>query len=193
MVTPFQISELKEAISPLAKLSQSYEMLPDKILNKSLCLSMAEKLEINDGLSSAEKKAIKEATGWSDKILDSIRTKEEADIYINAGLVESRVNGKPALIQPKLDGKACNDPNWPEHSNKDLASHGYSPLDSYGRPYELHHIGQHPDSPLAELTQEQHRGMGNFNVLHTFDESIIDRQKFNQERQDYWKDRANTL
>ena len=147
----------------------------------------------SEGLTEQEKQEIKEKTGWSDKIVDAIRTKEEAQIYIDAGLVEGEVNGKPALLQPKIDGKACNEPKWPDWNNKDLAEEGYPPRDKNGRPYELHHIGQNPDSPLAELTYEQHHSDGNFKILHTFDESSIDRVQFNKERKEYWKERSKSL
>lgn len=146
-----------------------------------------------EGLTEEEKQEIKGKTGWSDKIVDAIRTKEEAQVYIDAGLVEGEVNGKPALLQPKIDGKACNDSKWPDWNNKDLAEEGYPPRDENGRPYELHHIGQSPDSPLAELTHEQHHSDGNFKVLHTFDESSIDRVQFQKERKEYWAERSKTL
>lgn len=147
----------------------------------------------SEGLTEQEKQEIKEKTGWSDKIVDAIRSNEEAQIYIDAGLVEGEVNGKPALLQPKIDGKACNEPKWPDWNNKDLAEEGYPPRDKNGRPYELHHIGQNPDSPLAELTYEQHHSDGNFKILHTFDESSIDRVQFNKERKEYWSERSKSL
>ena len=151
------------------------------------------KVKSIEGLTDQEKQEIKDKTGWSDKIINAIRTKEEAQIYIDAGLVEGEVNGKPALLQPEIDGKACNDPRWPDWSNKELAEEGYPPRDRNGRPYELHHIGQNPDSPLAELTYEQHHSGGNFKILHTFDESSIDRAQFNKERKEYWSERSKSL
>lgn len=147
----------------------------------------------SEGLDENEKLEIKQKTGWSDKIIDAIRTKEEAQVYIDAGLVEGEVNGKTVLLQPKIDGKECNAPQWPDWSNKDLAEDGYPPRDEKGYPYELHHIGQNPDSPLAELTYEQHHSNGNFKILHTFNESSIDRIQFNRERKEYWSERSNTL
>lgn len=146
-----------------------------------------------EGLTEQEKQDVKEKTGWSDKIVDAIRTKDEAQVYIDAGLVEGEVNGKPALLQPDIDGKAYNAPLWPDWNNKDLAEESYPPRDKNGRPYELHHIGQNPDSPLAELTYEQHHSDGNFKVLHTFDESSIDRVQFNKERKEYWSERSKSL
>lgn len=132
-------------------------------------------------------------TGWSTNLLRYIRTKEEAQIYMKAGLKEKIINGKTALIQPRIEGKAHNAPQWSDWSNKDLAEEGYAPRDNNGIPYELHHIGQYPDSPLAELTWEEHHANGNFKRLHTFDESKIDRLDFEKEKKNYWMARANTL
>lgn len=164
------------------------ELLSD-VVPDDVCQENLEKL----GLTDEEKNEIKEKTGWSDKIVDAIRTKEEAQIYMDAGLVEGEVNGKPALLQPRIDGSACNDSKWPNITNKELAEEGFPPRDAKGRPYELHHIGQNPDSPLAELTYDQHHSNGNFKILHTFDDSSIDRLEFNKERRTYWKERSKSL
>lgn len=177
-------------VSPLDNLSKETKKI-DIVESGEASDSLKEICQ--EGLTDAEKQEIKDKTGWSDKIVDAIRTKEEAQVYIDAELVESEINGKPALIQPQIDGKECNDTKWPDWNNKDLAEEGYPPRDKNGRPYELHHIGQNPDSPLAELTYEQHHSDGNFKVLHTFDESSIDRVQFNKERKEYWAERSKTL
>ena len=132
---------------------------------------------------------------WSKKITAYIRNVDEANIYANAGLVEAEVGGKPALIQPKIDGTAkTNNEGWMKnYTNKDLAVIGYPPRDSSGRATELHHIGQDKNSPLAELTPEQHRSNGNNTILHTFEDSKIDRKAFNAERMEYWKERSESL
>ena len=156
-------------------------------------LEQTPKERLNTELTEEDRQALKEETGWSDAIVNAIRTKEEAEIYIEAGLVEGEVNGKPALLQPSIDGDACNEPKWPDWSNKDLAEEGYAPRDEKGCPYELHHIGQDPDSPLAELTYDQHHSDGNFKVLHTFEESSINRVEFNNERKAHWEARSETM
>lgn len=144
-------------------------------------------------LTDQDRVALKERTGWSDEIVDAIRTKEEAEIYEKAGLVEGRINDKPCLMQPSLDGDAHNNKKWPDWSNKDLAGEGSPPYSEDGMPYNLHHIGQNPDSPLAELTYDQHYKNGNFKKLHTFDESKINRDEFNKERAQYWMERYKTM
>ena len=74
---------------------------------------------------------------------------------------------------------------------------GYPPHDENGDPYELHHIGQLTDSPLAELTWSQHREGGNeggnYAALHTTDDySDIDRSAFEEEKAAHWMARHRT-
>ncbi len=137
---------------------------------------------------------VKQRTGWSDEIISALRSEDEAQIYIAARLVERRVNGRPALVNPTIDGRAFNCrkewlkekladyDRWKDYNNADLMGEGYPPRDSNGDPYELHHIGQHQDSPFAELTWQQHMGDGNNAILHPQRESEIDRQQFDHEK-----------
>jgi hypothetical protein len=113
---------------------------------------------------------------------------EEYELYKEAGLVYAEIDGKPCLINPNIDMDQKD-----EHgrTNKELMENGLAPLDKDGKPIELHHIGQKPDSPLAELTQEQHRGKGNDEVLHDKSgDSQIDRGEFQKERSAHWESRA---
>lgn len=150
----------------------------------------------------AFRKKIRQMTGWSEAIVNAIQREEEARLYMEAGLREATVNGKPALIQPRIDpdyqmpewwireyGE-----NWRGWSNSDLMAEGYPPHDENGDPYELHHIGQLADSPLAELTWSQHRDGDNFAILHTLDDnSDIDRGAFDKEKAAHWMARYKML
>lgn len=151
--------------------------------------------ETRTELTQEDRVKLKERTGWSDAIVDAIRTKEEAEIYENAGLVEGEVNGKSALLQPDLKPDAHYARNWPDWSNKELAKDGYPPRTADGKPIELHHIGQNPDSPLAELTYEQHHKNGNFKKLHSFDDTRVhgEGNNWDKERMEYWKNRSNSM
>ena len=155
-------------------------------------------------LSFFEKQSLRRITGWSDAILDCIASREEADIYIQAGLREARIGGRPALIRSDIDWSdySIRRNTWlreyladyeeaAKYNNADLIGEGYPPRDPGGNPYELHHIGQHPDSPLAELTVFEHReNEGNYAILHAAGkESEIDRQAFEREKSAYWQAR----
>lgn len=151
-------------------------------------------------LTPEEKQEVKEKTGWSDKIVDHISSMQEAQVYMDAGLKEGTVNGRPALLNPKIHGSDMNaniwmakeNPEWKDWTNADLMGEGYPPRDDKGDAFELHHIGQDPDGPLAELTYDQHHSNGNFEKLHSnFEESKIDRQKFDKEKSEYWQARSN--
>ena len=154
---------------------------------------------------------IKEISPFSDSINEYIRNPEELEVYENADLQEDEINGKTCLVKEEIPSTL---EGWTRTSvengdssdlklkitdssgrdNLKRMKEGTSPLSEDGNPVELHHIGQGNNSPLAELTQKEHRGAGNFSKLHTFDESNIDREHFNNiERRDYWKKRSEDL
>ena len=51
---------------------------------------------------------IKERTGWSDAIVRFLHSREEAEVYIRAGLVERRIGGRAALVRTDIDWSAFN-------------------------------------------------------------------------------------
>jgi len=55
-----------------------------------------------------ERRKIRQLTGWSDEICNAIGSMDEAQIYINANLVEKTVNGRAALCNPNIAGAAFN-------------------------------------------------------------------------------------
>ena len=147
-----------------------------------------ENLNGKEGLTDAEKAKIKEETGWSDEIIDAIGSMEEYQIYKDAGLEEAEINGKKCLIRNDIDWEQKDQMG---RTNKERIEQGHPPINKDGNVIELHHIGQHNDSPLAELTVNEHRGKGNDTILHDKSKtSEIDRQAFTKERCDHWEDRV---
>ena len=75
-----------------------------------------------------------------------------------------------------------------------------APLDSKtGKPIDLHHLGQKADSPLVELTEEEHRtgeyedGKKNQSLWHdNAKETEVhgEGNSWDQERKAHWKARA---
>ena len=117
-------------------------------------------------LNQHDKQELKTETGWSESIVDNIRWKEEAAVY---------------NITDEF-GK----------TNKERMLEGKAPLMD-GKPVELHHIGQKQDSPLAELTHDEHKG--NYRLLHEVppQTSQIDRSAFAKEKANYWKMRGEEI
>jgi hypothetical protein len=135
-----------------------------------------------------QKKEVQENTGWTADIVESIGSLDEYEIYKEAGLVEANIGEKNCLIRPDINMKQTDGFG---RTNQERMEQGLAPLTEEGRPYELHHIGQHQDSPLAELTMQEHRGKGNDAVLHIkTKESEINREEFGLERAEHWQNRA---
>lgn len=158
-------------------------------------------------LSFADKQSIRLRTGWSNNVLDFIGSKDEAIIYIRAGLKEDKVGGRTALVRSDIDwsdysirrntwlkNKLADYDRWAEYNNADLIGEGFPPRDRNGDPYELHHIGQRQDSPFAELTWAEHMGDGNNTILHQMGKySEIDREAFDSEKSQYWQARYKSF
>lgn len=169
---------------------EQLQLRMEKILQQGEYETSSEANDETRSLTDEEKQRIKDETGWSDEIVDAIGSMEEYQVYKNAGLVEAEVNGKKCLIRPDINWEQVDEKG---RTNRERVERGLSPLDENGKPIELHHIGQHADSPLAELTFEEHRCNGNDTILHNKGvetEVHGEGSTWNQERADHWKDRA---
>lgn len=156
-------------------------------------------IALNEGLSNEEKAKIKEETGWSDEIIESIQNMKQYEILKNAGLREAEINGRKCLIKEDID---LNYTDADGVSNRDRITRGLAPLDKTGKPLELHHLGQKADSPLVELTEEEHRtgeyedGKKNQSLWH--DNTVTtevhgEGNTWDQERKAHWKTRSEQI
>lgn len=116
---------------------------------------------------------------------------DELEIYENADLELKEINSRDVLAKSDIN------PNQLDifgNSNIERMEQGKPPLDEQGKLIELHHIGQGKNSPLAELTVQEHRGSENYSVLHDRSKpSEINRLEFKIEREEHWKSRAEDL
>lgn len=146
------------------------------------------KRAVDSGLS-LNQAVIQSKSKYPVSVVKSIRNADEYAIYKKADLVPKEINGKPALIR-KIDPKYV-DSNG--RTNLERMQKGEPPLDSNGVAYEVHHIGQKNDSPLAILTQTEHRSAGNNKILHPDRESSkIDRAAFEKTKKAFWKEMASS-
>ena len=160
------------------------------------CTSEASETK-SEGLTEEEKAKIKEKNGWSDEIIDSIQNMKQYEILKNAELVEVEINGRKCLIKENIDLDYTDEDGV---SNRDRIARGLAPLDSKtGKPIELHHLGQKADSPLVELTEEEHRtgeyedGKKNQSLWHdnTKETEVHgEGNSWDQERKAHWKARS---
>jgi len=142
-------------------------------------------------LKESEQEKIKDQSEYSENTNESISSVDELEIYENVPLTENEVNGEIALCRDDIDLDKIDDMG---KTNLERMEKGKPPLDEDGKPIELHHVGQEADSPLAELSQKEHRGEGNNTILHDgTQESKIDRVAFQKEKSEHWKARSEQL
>lgn len=194
-VAEAQKKVVQEADVETAKSSSLSSLLEDnkekRGIEENKSSEADERKEGREGLTDEEKEKLRELTGWSDEILDAIDSWEEAEIYMKAGLREVEINGKKCLIRDDID---LDQEDEDGITNRERMERGRPPITKDGEEVELHHIGQKQNSPLAELTMEQHCGVGNDTILHDkTKETEIDRNEFGRERRDHWKDRVESM
>lgn len=144
--------------------------------------------ETDAGLTDAEKSDLKSETGWSDEVVDAIKSKDEAELYKEAGLRDEKVDGRSCLVRDDID---MDQRDYRGRTNQERIAQHLSPINRDGEVVELHHVGQKQDSPFAELTTGQHRQDGHYKILHdTTKESEIDRTAYATEKARHWEARA---
>jgi hypothetical protein len=141
--------------------------------------------ELNISLQDAA--AIQMETGYPAEVIAQFHSMEEYQVFKDAGLTATMVNGETALVRSDIDLNLIDDYGRTNLQRMEL---GLSPLDSAGNYYELHHIGQEADATLAILTQSEHDSA----ALHGFKTiSEIDRYTFASQRKYFWKTMAQKL
>lgn len=136
-------------------------------------------------------KYISEHSQFSDKINHKISTKYELRKYERIGLVETTIAGEQALIRNDIDFSYLSDYKGESLTNYQRMERGLAPIDSQtGKPIELHHIGQYQDSPLAELTHEEHNDKNKLLHYELPSEVHSNEDAWHQRRKQHWMDRA---
>lgn len=138
------------------------------------------------GLTMNEVAKIQKESGWPIEMIKKLHSVDEYAIYKKAGLTPTKLaDGKLAMVR-EIDWKRVD--NFGRTNVERVREWGLAPIDSSGNPFELHHIGQRADSPLAILTQSEHRLDGNSKILHYAKEgkNVADNVWLKQ-KQDFWK------
>lgn len=183
------VSELPEDMDDI-----EYEL--DKKYNEYIDEGSKDTENIEDKhgeLSDTDRAELKQETGWSDEVVDSIDTSEQAEIYKNADLHEDNINGRECLVK-EIDYDYVDEKTG--MTNRELMAKGRSPYDAKsGEKIELHHMGQEYDAPFAELTENSEHGDGNHSILHPKTEGSWRNDEtlevqYNKEKREHWKTRS---
>lgn len=148
------------------------------------------KLATKSGLTMDEAALIQVDSNLPIDVISEIRTLDEYLVYKNAGLKTMMVNGRTALVQNIDLNYVSQLPDGTEVTNLVRMQRGMKPIDPVtGKAYELHHVGQNNYGALAVLTQEQHRGKGEFAKLHDIwnDSGVDHGAEWDKTVKEFWK------
>lgn len=139
-----------------------------------------------NGLTMNEAAIIQKESKLPLDFIKNMHSMEEYNIYKKAGLLPKKVGKNWAYTRP-IDWKHVD--NKGRTNAERVLSYGLNPLDDSGVPYELHHIGQQSDSPLAILTKKEHMQDGNNKKLHWREgESEVDHDSdWDKQKRNFWK------
>ena len=161
----------------------------NELLNKSGDTGNVQVESISQVKSEVELRLeINEKSPYSEEVNNSIRSVKELNFYIEAGLKEVVIGDRSVLVNPNIDMNKIDDMG---QTNMERMMKGRASIDSNGESYNLHHIGQKSDSPLAEITNKDHKE--NDAILHDKlkPTEVHDNNNWNQERSEHWKSRAS--
>lgn len=144
-----------------------------------------------NGLTMDQAAIIQKESKYPLSVIKEFHSMEEYQIYKDAGLYAKTIGNKTALIrnidlyQKDAFGR----------TNLKRMLNGEAALDPSGIAYEVHHVGQKNNSILAILTRSEHRGEGNFGMLHAnLLESGVDHgAAFEAVKKQLWKSIAEIL
>lgn len=156
-----------------------------------------ELLEIAEasGLAIQDMSAICMTTGYPLEIVKLFKSTEESVIYFEkAGLYSETINGQAVLIR-SIDLSYESELAGQMVTNLQRMQQGYAAIDpATGQAFQLHHIGQSVDSPLAILSQFEHTGGGNNAILHDVNiadgagvHSLISDAEWAVQREEFWE------
>ncbi len=116
-----------------------------------------------NGLSMKEAAIIQRESKWPLDAIKALHSYDEYAIYKNANLIPTQLTDGTWAFLRKIDWTLVDSYG---RSNVQRVANGLAPIDPTGMPYELHHIGQRADSPLAILTNAEHHAKTNYSILH---------------------------
>lgn len=116
-----------------------------------------------NGLTMTEAAIIARESKWPLSAIKSLHSMNEYEIYKTAELIPTQLEDGTWAFLREIDWTLVDDFG---RTNAQRVAAGVAPIDSSGVPYELHHIGQRANSPLAILTNAEHHAKDNYKILH---------------------------
>lgn len=138
-----------------------------------------------NGLTMNQAAIIQKTSKWPLDAIKNIHSMEEYNIYKEAKLIPTKLSDGELVFLRQIDWTLTDAYG---RTNVQRVGANLAPIDATGTPFELHHVGQRADSPLAILSWAEHHSSGNYKVLHYAEQGKdISDAAWNKQKQDVWK------
>lgn len=138
------------------------------------------------GLNLNDAAVIQRESKWPLEAIKSIHSKEEYEIYKKANLIPTKMEDGSLAFLREVDWTLVDSAG--RTNVERVAEWNLAPIDSTGKSYELHHLGQRADGPLAILTNAEHHAKGNVNILNYAEEGKdITDAAWRVQKEAFWK------
>ena len=127
-----------------------------------------------NGLTMNQAALIQKESNLPLSVIKNLHSMEEYEIYKKAGLEFCTTSSGKEVLAREINWSLKDENGL---TNKERVLDYLSPVDENGIPYEMHHIGQTDDAPLAILTKAEHMQGGNNKILHFRAESGVNHGK----------------
>jgi hypothetical protein len=137
-----------------------------------------------NGLTMNEVAKIQRESKWPLEAIKSIHSTAEYEVYKNAELIPTQITDGTWAFLREIDWNLVDEFG---QTNIERVQNNLAPIDATGKPYELHHVGQKADSPLAILTYSEHHSKKNYKILHYQEEGkdVAD-AVWKAQKKDFW-------
>lgn len=143
------------------------------------------KAATKNGLTMNQAAIIQQTSKWPLDAIKNIHSMEEYNIYKEANLIPTKLADGELVFLRQIDWTLTDAYG---RTNVQRVSANLAPIDATGTPFELHHIGQRADSPLAVLSWAEHHSSGNYSILHYAEQGKdISDAAWNRQKQEVWK------
>lgn len=138
-----------------------------------------------NGLTMNEAALIQKESKWPLEAIKALHSTAEYDIYKSANLMPTLLDdGTWIFLRSDIDWSLTDAYG---RTNIQHVQQHLAPIDSTGQSYELHHIGQMADSPLAVLSYTEHHSSTNYSILRYAEEGKdITDVAWQEQKQDVW-------
>ncbi len=138
-----------------------------------------------NGLTMNAAAMIQKESKWSLDAIKNIHSIDEYNIYKDANLVPTKLPDGEFVFLRQIDWTLTDAYG---RTNVQRVAANLAPVDATGTPFELHHMGQRADSPLAILSWAEHHSSGNYSVLHYAEQGKdISDAAWAKQKQEIWK------